>query len=85
MRTIYLHQLHIYSLLIVGSVVKATHILVEENAIEEEDVQFIPGNKPGKSPTSTGSEQRSTASTKKLSATVARISVINTPLNPFTV
>lgn len=42
MKTICLHQLHIHSQLILGSVVKATHILVEENSIEEEDVQPIP-------------------------------------------
>lgn len=79
MKTIYLHQLlSIYPLLIVGSVVKAAHILVERNSIEEEDVQPIPGNRPGKSPASTGREQRSTAGTKKLPATVAQISVINT-------
>lgn len=82
MKTIYLDQLHIHSELIVGSVVKATPISVEENAIEEEDLQPIPGNRPGKSPASTGSEHRTT---KKLSATVAQISVINTSFTPFTV
>lgn len=85
MKTIFLHQLHPYSLLIVDSVVTDTHILVEENAIEEEDAQPIPGNRPSKSPASTGSEQRTTAHTKKLSATVVQISVINTPLTPFTI
>lgn len=84
-KTIYLHQLHIHSSLIVDSAVKATNVLVEENSTEEVDVQPIPGNRSGRSPTSTGREQRTTAHTKKQSATVAQISVINTSLTPFTV
>lgn len=85
MKTIYLHQLHVHLLLIVCSVVKATHILVKENATEEVDVQPFPGNRPGKSLASTASEQRTTACIKKQSATVAQISVVNTPLTPFVV